>query len=364
MRFANFISAYFCGKQLHYRKALRAKIFEGLKSRDWDIVHVEGPLMAGLLPLDFPLPKVVSVHDSWALRCKEMLQCSHNLREKSYYTILRYMQPRYERLVYTRYERCVVVANPDKRALERTAPHCNISVISNGTDTEYYRPLAVEKSEKTLVFHGHLGYAPNVEAAIECAHEILPRIRRVIPDAALHLVGADPAPAVQRLASGKGIKVSANLADLRKAVCAGQIYVGPILHGNGIKNKILEAMAMQMPIVVYPAAVTGIDCIDGKHLLIARNRAEFAAHTIKLMQTPAYADQLARAGRALVEQHYSWEARGQAYEELYRQVIEEWQVRQRISPGSIHPPNESQVAGSLSASSVPRMTSTANGIPR
>jgi glycosyltransferase involved in cell wall biosynthesis len=238
--------------------------------------------------------------------------------------LLKYYEPRQERLVYPRFERCTVVAAPDLEEVRRTVPKAKVDLIPYGTDTEYFHPLPVQKQGAVLVFHSHLGYAPNIEAALEFADAIFPLILREVPAATFHLVGANPGPKVQALASRTGIKLSANLPDLRSAVCSAQVYVCAIRHGTGLKSKMLEAMAMRMPIVAYhPGSTVGIDCVYGKHLLAAETPQEFAAHVVELLRHPEIADQMAQAARELVEQKYSWESRARAYEELYERVIQE-----------------------------------------
>jgi glycosyltransferase involved in cell wall biosynthesis len=132
---------------------------------------------------------------------------------------------------------------------------------------------------------------------------------------------------VTELASRPGIEISANLPDLRRAVCSGQVYVCAIRHGTGLKSKMLEAMAMRMPIVGYPGSIVGLSGVAGKHYLLAHDPQQFAAHVVDLLQNPKHAEQLARAGRELVENDYSWESRAWAYEELYQRVIEERRAR-------------------------------------
>lgn len=323
LRVANVAAAHLWGKPLHHRAALARLLQEGVRAGRWDVLHVEGGFVGGLVPGELPLAKVLSLHDSWTLRCAEMLQCAQSLPERLYYTFLKYHEPRYERLVYPRFERCTVVADRDVEEIRRVVPRARVELIPYGTDTEYFHPVAVEKQPKTLVFHSHLGYAPNIEAALEFANDIFPRIRREVPDAVFHLVGASPVAKIQELTLRPGIRLSANLPDLRAAVSAARLYVCAIRHGTGLKSKVLEAMAMRLPIVCYPGSTVGIACVPGKHLLVAQNPQKFADHVLDLLRHPERAERIAQAGRELVEAEYSWESRSRSYEELYQRVIEE-----------------------------------------
>ena len=162
------------------------------------------------------------------------------------------------------------MAEPDLREVRKTVPNAKVDLIPYGTDTDYFYPVDVSKQPETLVFHSHLGYPPNIEAALEFANEIFPLIRQEAPNTVFHLVGANPGPKILELATRPGIKISANLPDLRTAVCSAGIYVCAIRYGTGLKSKMLEAMAMQMPIVGYhPGSTVGIDCVYGEHLLAA-----------------------------------------------------------------------------------------------
>lgn len=320
-RFANVSSSYLRGRPLVGAKEIAAAIRTGVAERKWDVLHVEGAYAGGLVPPDLPIPKVLSLHDSWTLRCAEMLKCSQTAREKTYYAFLKLFEPRFERLVYPRFDVCTVVAKPDLQEVCRTVPSANVELIPYGTDTEYFHPVPVEKQSGVLVFHSHFGYAPNIEAALEFANEIFPLIREKDPNVTLRLVGAVPGPKIRALASRPGIKISADLPDLRAAVCSGQIYISAIRHGTGLKSKILEAMAMGMPIVCYPGSTVGIEAIPGEHLLVAKNPQEFAASILDLLRKPERAEKIALAARKLVEEKYSWESRAHAYENLFETAL-------------------------------------------
>lgn len=335
-RFANVLSGFLCGRPLAGRSWLGSMLRSGVAAGKWDVLHVEGPYVGGLVPAELSIAKVLSLHDSWTLRCDEMLKCCQSRQEKLHYTFLKHFEPRYERLVYPRFERCTVVAQPDVEEVRRVVPKAKVDLIPYGTDTEYFQPVPVEKQPNALVFHSHLGYAPNIEAALEFANDIFPLIRQEVPGATFHLVGANPDPKIQALASRPGIRLSANLPDLRPAVCSAQVYVCAIRHGTGLKSKMLEAMAMRMPIVGYhPGSTVGIDCIYGTHLLAAENPQEFAAHVVDLLRHPEKAEQIARAARQLVEEKYSWESRARAYEDLYERVIKERHVSSNANGGRL-----------------------------
>ena len=80
-------------------------------------------------------------------------------------------------------------------------------------------------------------------------------------------------------------------------------------------------MAMRMPIVCYPGSAVGIEANPGEHLLVARNPHEFTASVLDLLRNADRGEKIARAGRKLVEDRYSWEFRARAYEDLYEAAL-------------------------------------------
>lgn len=114
------------------------------------------------------------------------------------------------------------------------------------------------------------------------------------------------------------------------------MYVCPLRYGTGVKNKLLEAMALGLPIVAYPEAVRGIDCVPGKHLLVAANPREFASLALDLLNCPQRGEEMGRRARLHVVENYSWESRADEFEKLYRQAIENRQRDARLS--NSHPP--------------------------
>ncbi|HVB34583.1 MAG TPA: glycosyltransferase family 4 protein [Patescibacteria group bacterium] len=321
MRVANFVAGYLSGSALHHRAQLTEILSRGIKAGRWDVIQFEGDYVGALIGRRLNVPAVLSLHDSWTLRCREMLACAPSWRQRIYYSALAAREPRFERQLYPKFDRCIVVAGPDLAEVRKVVPGARAELIPYGTDTEYFHPVPARKRPASLVFHGHLGYAPNVEAVTEFARVIFPLIRREAPNATFHIVGASPTPQVRALASLEGVRLSENFPDIRPSVCGAAIYVCAIRHGTGLKSKVLEAMAMRMPIVAFhPGSTVGIACVHGKHLMAAETPESFARYVLLLMREPERAERLAGAARALVEQHYSWQSRADAYEDLYRRL--------------------------------------------
>jgi glycosyltransferase involved in cell wall biosynthesis len=84
---------------------------------------------------------------------------------------------------------------------------------------------------------------------------------------------------------------------------------------------VLEAMAMRIPIVSTRIGVEGIQCTPGQHVLVTDTPENFAHQLIALLDDQETAERLARAGRQLVEEQYSWQAIGDKLDTFYKQMV-------------------------------------------
>jgi len=184
-----------------------------------------------------------------------------------------------------------------------------ISVIPNGVDLEYFQPGRTSGPgyvPNRMIFTGNMSYRPNVEAVRHFVGEIFPRICREVPDAQFYIVGMDPAPAVRRLAEGDRIVVTGKVDDVRPYLDSAAVAVAPLRVARGLQNKVLEAMAMRVPVVASPAAFAGISAVAGRDLLVARKPAEFSRAVVSLLRDSAARERFAAAGRSSVEANHNW----------------------------------------------------------
>jgi sugar transferase (PEP-CTERM/EpsH1 system associated) len=173
-----------------------------------------------------------------------------------------------------------------------------------------FQPLTDEErgSGPLIVFTGQMGYRPNVEAVHSFAHDSLPVIRAVHPDARFAIVGRGPVPAVEALANLPGVTVTGAVRDVRGWLAAADVVVAPLRIARGIQNKVLEAMAMGRPVVASPEAAEGIDAVDGRDLIVAATPDREAAAVLSLIADPARAAALGVAARKRMEARYDWAA--------------------------------------------------------
>jgi glycosyltransferase involved in cell wall biosynthesis len=205
----------------------------------------------------------------------------------------------------------VLVCSPeDQRHLKKFAPAANSFVVPNGVDLDHFGMLDPTHARPgTLLFIGAMDYEPCDRAMRHFCSHILPVLRRHAPDARIVIVGRNPSSALQRIAElDAGIILTGRVPDVRKAAATAQVFVVPLLSGSGTRLKILEAMAMGIPIVTTSVGLEGIAAIHGQHCLVADEPEAFAAAVNEVLCNEVLARRLALAARRLVENQYGWEA--------------------------------------------------------
>ncbi len=287
-----------------------------LQRYDYDVVQVFGGISVyEFHPLFADKPNVITPYESYALYLQRAIQNGH-LPSRLSLPIAK----QFESWMFTAYDRTVVIAEPDKDTLEAIQPKLDIDVISNGIDLDSFQIQDRPRDTKTLLFVGNYEYPPNQDAVRVLVNEILPRVRQAIPDVKLMLVGNKPPDWMQALANDY-ITVTGRVPDVQPYLAQGTVFVCPLRIGAGLKNKVLEALAMGIPVVATPVSVDGIHVEHGESAWIA-DVDHIAEGVIELIQTPSLQSTLSQKGRVLIEAEYSWAGVTDQYEQLYDELIQ------------------------------------------
>jgi polysaccharide biosynthesis protein PslH len=213
----------------------------------------------------------------------------------------------------------------DLAELRQRDPTLPFVVIPIGFDASAYAPdpdAVVDPNR--IIFHGAMNYAPNVRCVEFLARQVLPRVRVHRPDAQLVIVGRDPAARVLELEALDGVRVTGEVEDMRAWLTSSRVWAGPFLDGTGIKTKLLEAMAADLPCVVTPLGHRGLDDVtSGDQLLVGSTEEELAAHLLAVLAEDELARRIGRSGGEYVRPRYDWDAVGRSYERLYEEVLSE-----------------------------------------
>lgn len=182
------------------------------------------------------------------------------------------------------------------------------TVIRNGVDLEFFSPVRNAPEPGHLVFTGVMDYLPNIDGCRWFVEEILPIVRQSVPETTFSIVGSRPTPEVEKLAEHDGVTVTGFVDDTRDWLCRANIAIAPLRIARGIQNKVLEALAMGLPVVGTTSATQGVEGTPEQDYLVRDDADAFAQAVVNLLNDAQLADTLAKTGRQMVEERYAWGA--------------------------------------------------------
>jgi len=227
----------------------------------------------------------------------------------------------YEREMAKAFDVTLFVSKEEAKMFQNMAPEIahKVKYRVQGVNSRYFDPaLSFENPygshTKVLVFTGAMDYWPNIDAVIWFAKDVMPLIRAVVPDICFCIVGMNPVPKVKALGKMPSIIVTGGVPDVRPYLAHAVGAVLPLRIARGIQNKILEAMAMEMPVLATPQAIHGIEPYTGFSPLIADTSVGLAEKAISLLTSQP--EKQSSATRDYVLKHYNWDTNLQVIDNL------------------------------------------------
>lgn len=178
----------------------------------------------------------------------------------------------------------------------------------NGVDAEFFSPTDDRYDPNQICFIGRMDYYPNQQAMLDFCDSVLPLVKARRPETKLTIVGAEPSAKIRKLAEKPGITVTGTVPDVRDYVRRSALSVAPLAIARGTQNKILESMAMGVPVICSKNAAGGVDAVPGKHLLVGESPERYADNITRLLESEDERHQLSIAARQRVLSSHSWPA--------------------------------------------------------
>ena len=285
-----------------------------LRQQDFAAIVVFSSAMAQYVPAaSADLPVVIDFadvdSDKWRQYARDKPFPMAWLYRRESVTLLRYDQQAAARATASLF---VSAKEADLFRSLVTVPGHTIDYYHNGVDTAYFSPERdytnpFGAGERALVFTGAMDYWANEDAVTWFAREIFPAIHAAWPEVPLYIVGARPTDAVQALGGIDGVVVTGMVPDVRPYLHHAMAAVAPLRIARGVQNKVLEAMAMGLPVLATAPALEGIEATPVKEVLQLESPAQWQNCVNELL---AHADRgaaLGHAARQRILQDYVWD---------------------------------------------------------
>jgi len=214
-----------------------------------------------------------------------------------------------ERAAFVACDLVISCSEVDKELALDLVPSAKICVVGNGVDTAYFRPSSKWKRAPmpTLLFTGAFDYGPNVDALRYFITDIFPLVRQQVPQSRFVLAGRKAQTVFDAMSiRSDAVSCVSDPDDIRPEFERAWLFVVPLRVGGGTRLKILEAMAMEVPVVSTHVGAEGVPYRSGEHLLLADDPRDFASAAIQLLQDEQRRTRIAGQAALFVRKNYNW----------------------------------------------------------
>lgn len=302
------------------RQEMQKYIKEVLARQNIDFVFVYSSVMANFVPAKLSLPFIMDMVDvdsaKWSIYA-----------DKSSFP-LNYLYRR-EAILLARYEASVLARSTVTSLVSQAESFLfqsrnnifsrKIITLNNGVDLDHFTPeKLINIQHDRIIFTGVMTYKPNCEAVLWFVRDIFPLIKKKVPKCKLVIAGSPVAREIKALAQNPDIVITGFVDDMTQELGQARVAIVPLMTARGIQNKILEAMAMGLPVVTTSDGAEGLilprppkpQKIENSRASIpirVQDRADkFADAVTELLLDEEKARLEGMKGRAYVKEYYSW----------------------------------------------------------
>ena len=287
---------------------MKKRVAELARTGRFDAIVCETPYMLVNVPPDLGIPVILSSHNVESSLLWRYVSLEKNPLKRWYASLEARKMTVWEQTAFAGCQAAIACSEIDANAIRQMCPALPIFDIPNAIDSETYKPFRSTDSS-TLLYLGGMDWFPNRDAVEYFAQEIFPQVRGAIPNARFVIAGRSPSERFRRhFEHIPGVEFTGTQPDLRPSIGAATVVVVPLRIGSGTRFKILEAAAMEKPIVSTRLGAEGLNFRDGDEIVLADEPRAFAREVVSLLRDPERCTGMARAARRRVDVEYSFTA--------------------------------------------------------
>lgn len=302
--------------------AMRQWVESASRARRYDVIVADFLFPTVNLPDSSATPVVLFQHNVESVIWRRLAETASG-PARWYYGLQHRRMLEYERAQCRALDGVIAVSDADADTMRSLYGVSDIGVVPTGVDTEYFQPSpARDAAGGDIVFLGAMDWLPNEDGAAFLLNDIMPLVRRRLPDARVTIVGRNPSAELQRRARGEpGVTVTGTVPDVRPFLENASVFVVPLRIGGGTRLKIYEGMAMELPVVSTTIGAEGLPVENGEHLLIADGATAMAEAIGDILTDPARGSRLGRQAARLVRERYSWQRSADRFATLCQDAV-------------------------------------------
>jgi glycosyltransferase involved in cell wall biosynthesis len=289
---------------------LKTKFVALLRRVDFDVVHFDTLGLAQYMPLIGSSGAILNHHDVQSVLMTRRWNNETNPLLKWFLGVEAKKLRRAERRWGGSARVNLVCSHDEAKLLSKVTSSAKTTVVANGVDIEYFS-VRPDPGGDILLFCGSLDMYPNQDAMKYFFQMIWPRLAAERKNLEMYVVGRNPPEWLQRQTQADSrVRVTGFVDDVRPYFQQATICICPVREGGGTRLKILDSLAMGVPVIGTTFACSGLNLKHERHVLMADTPTDFARQTIRLLDNRSLRMRLASAGREAIEREFSWDVVG------------------------------------------------------
>lgn len=291
------------------------------RSEKFDVVQMEYTPMCQYVSETGSSACIANVHDLIHLTTERLATSLPLSRKKMEWLADSLVCKRYELDLYSRFSHTLTLTHNMKERLLGLNDSLQVSVVEPGVDVPAEQKTHRQGTGKKLIFMGAMWRDENIDAVLYFYNQIFGRIRKEIDDVELNIVGGSPSVQIQGLADDPNVRVHGYVEDLLPCYLDADVSIAPIRVAGGIMCKILDAMAVGLPVITTSQGNEGVNASHPEQIIIADDADEYADRTIELLRDSNRRTEVGQNGMDFVRTNFNWENSINKLESVYSNCV-------------------------------------------
>lgn len=294
------------------RATMHKAVEQLLQEEQIEVLHVDQLNMMRFVPAHWSGKIVLDEHNA-------LWQVVERLQQRATNPLTRWLLSREVRIIRTleaqacrRADIVLTVSEQDQIALrDLIGKDVSIAVVPITIDVERFTTIRTQRTQcipqpYRLLSIGTMFWPPNSEGVLWWLRTGYHRLQQLYPAIHYDIVGARPSRPLERcVAHTSGVQLHGYVADVEPFWLMASVLLVPLLSGGGVRVKILEAMALGVPVISTSIGCEGLAVSNDEHLLIADTPDALANACLRLMQEQGLADHLTHNALQFVVQRHN-----------------------------------------------------------
>lgn len=325
-----YLSVLKCGIKILSRKPFqilyfesgefRSKLKEFISNNKFDVIHTQHLRMSQYTHDLSGYKRILDLPDAYSLYWERRTKLKSSFLKKMFHKAEYNKVLEYEKII-KKFDLNLVCSDEDKQFLIDKHKIDYIEILPNGVDLTSFRSDTHDYSlNNRIIFTGNMDYFPNIDAVEYFVKDILPEVQNKFSDVKFYIVGQKPVEAVKKLAS-ENVIVTGFVKDLGEEYKKSAFAVSPIRFGAGTMNKVLEPMAMGIPVVSTEIGFKGLGISSGEGVLLGTNKEEFTKHILDLLASQKLRKEVGERGKKVIYEKYDWDIISKKLEDYFKMLI-------------------------------------------